>query len=101
MGCSPPGSSVHGILQARILEWVAISFSARDQISVSYVSCIAGRFFTYKQSGVILQHEKKKKIHHLSHFKLYDSLALSTFMILCNHPLDLIPESFHHSKQRP
>ena len=27
MGGSPPGSSVHGILQARILEWVAISFS--------------------------------------------------------------------------
>ena len=25
--CSPPGSSVHGVLQARILEWVAISFS--------------------------------------------------------------------------
>ena len=27
MGCSPPGSSVHGIFQARILEWVAIAFS--------------------------------------------------------------------------
>ena len=27
MNCSPPGSSVHGILQARILEWIAISFS--------------------------------------------------------------------------
>ena len=27
MNCSPPGSSVHGIFQARILEWVAISFS--------------------------------------------------------------------------
>ena len=27
MDCSPPGSSVHGILQARILEWAAISFS--------------------------------------------------------------------------
>ena len=27
IGCSPPGSSLHGILQARILEWVAISFS--------------------------------------------------------------------------
>ena len=27
MDCSPPGSSVHGISQARILEWVAISFS--------------------------------------------------------------------------
>ena len=29
MDCSPPGSSVHGILQARILEWVAISFSRK------------------------------------------------------------------------
>ena len=27
MDCSPPGSSVHGILQARVTEWVAISFS--------------------------------------------------------------------------
>ena len=48
MDCSPPGSSVHGSLQARILEWVAISFSRgssqpRDQTEVS---CIAGRFFT-------------------------------------------------------
>ena len=46
--CSPPGSSVHGILQARTLEWVAIPFSRgssrpRDQ---TQVSCIAGRFFT-------------------------------------------------------
>ena len=47
MDCSPPGSSVHGILQARILEWVAISyfreFSLRDG---TWVSCIAGRFLT-------------------------------------------------------
>ena len=48
MDCSPPGSSVHGILQARMLEWVAISFSrgssqSRDQ---TQVSCIAGRHFT-------------------------------------------------------
>ena len=47
MDCSPPGSSVHGILQGRILEWVAIPFSRgssqlRDQTQVSY---IAGRFF--------------------------------------------------------
>ena len=46
--CSPPGSSVHGILQARILEWVAISFSRgssrhRDWIRVSYT---AGKPFT-------------------------------------------------------
>ena len=31
MNCSPPGSSVHGILQARVLAWVAISFSKRDR----------------------------------------------------------------------
>ena len=41
--CSPPGSSVHGILQARILEWVAISFSRissqpRDQTQVSHIA---------------------------------------------------------------
>ena len=35
MDCSLPGSSIHGILQARILEWVAIPFS-RDQTSVSH-----------------------------------------------------------------
>ena len=50
---SPPGFSVHGIFQARILEWVAISFSRgssqpRDQ---THVSCIAGRFFTTKPPG--------------------------------------------------
>ena len=45
MDCSPPGSSVHGILQARIREWVAMpcsrgSSQPRDQTCVSYVSCI-------------------------------------------------------------
>ena len=48
MDCSPPDSSVHGILQARILEWVANPSSRgtswpRDQ---TQVSCIARRFFT-------------------------------------------------------
>ena len=49
LDCSPPGSSVHGILQARILEWVSIPFSKgsshpKDQ---TQVSCIAGRFLTF------------------------------------------------------
>ena len=48
MDFSPPGFSVHGILQARILHWVAISFSSgssrpRDKTWVSYIT---GRFFT-------------------------------------------------------
>ena len=47
MDCSPPGSSVHGILQARILEWVAIPFWGSSQPrDRAWVSCIAGRFFT-------------------------------------------------------
>ena len=49
MDCSPPGSSVRGFLQARILEWVAISVSRGSSKSRDYtqVSCIAGRFFTF------------------------------------------------------
>ena len=48
MDCSLPGSSVHGILQAGILKWVAVPFSRgpswpRDR---TQLSCIAGRFFT-------------------------------------------------------
>ena len=57
MDCSPPGSSVHGILQARILEWVAMPSSrgsskprdqtrTRDGTCVFYVSCI-GRQVLY------------------------------------------------------
>ena len=46
--CSLPGSSVHGILQARILEWVAISFSrgSSQPWDRNRVSRIAGRCFT-------------------------------------------------------
>ena len=51
LDCSLPGFSVYGILQASILEWVAISFSRRssrprDWTHTSEVSCLAGRFFT-------------------------------------------------------
>ena len=48
MDWSPPNSSVHGILQTRILEWVAISFSrgSSPHRDPTWVSHIAGRFFT-------------------------------------------------------
>ena len=51
MDCSPP-VSVHGILQARVLEWIAMpssrrSSQRRDQTAVFCISCIAGRFFTH------------------------------------------------------
>ena len=48
MDCRPPGSSVHGILQARTLERIAISFSraSSQPKDRTQVSCITGRFFT-------------------------------------------------------
>ena len=51
MDCSLPGSSIHGIFQARVLEWGAISFSRgssrpRDRTLLSYSSCI-GRWILY------------------------------------------------------
>ena len=49
MDCNPPGSSVHGILQARILEWVAMSSSrgSSQPRDWTWTSCIAGEFFTH------------------------------------------------------
>jgi len=48
MDCSLPGSSVHRILQARILEWFAVPFSRASSWPRDWtqVSCIAGRFYT-------------------------------------------------------
>ena len=52
MDCSPPGFSVHGILQARILEWIAIPFSRTSQPrDWTLVSSITGRFVTIWSIG--------------------------------------------------
>ena len=56
MDCSPPGSSVHGISQARIQAMVAISSfkgssQPKDRTHASCISCTAGRFFTTEPSG--------------------------------------------------
>ena len=67
MDCSPPGSSVHGFLQARMLEWVAIPFSrgssqSRDRTHVSH---IAGGFFT---SWATREAQPYKGFSHYSHY---------------------------------
>ena len=48
MDCSLPDCSVYGILQERILEWVAILFSSRSSLprNRTWISCIVGGFFT-------------------------------------------------------
>ena len=99
MDCSPPGSSVHGILQARTLEWVAISFSRRSsrpraRTKGSCGSCITGRFFTFwatrEAQHQIGQFKKKKKI------SLYNT-ALFWIILRIFKILDLFPQSpFRH-----
>ena len=63
--CSPSGSSVRGISQARILEWVAISsfrgsFQPRDGTRISYISCIGRELLyhwdTWKAPILLLEH---------------------------------------------
>ena len=75
MDCSPPSSSVHGILQARILEEAAIPFSRglsqpRDQ---TRVSCIASRFLT-----VWATREAFLKLKGMSHSAHLGQVALET-----------------------
>ena len=76
MDWSPSGSSVHGILQARMLEWVAMPSSRgfshpRDW---TQVSCVAGRFFTFwatrEAHDKARQHVKKQR-HHFTSKGLY------------------------------
>ena len=65
VGWSPPGSSVHGILQARTLEWVAVPFSSgssrpRNQTRISW---IADRFFTsWATKEVLCAHEESQSL---------------------------------------
>ena len=61
MDCSLPDPSVHGILQARILEWVAMPSSTgsswpRDQTCISYVSCIGSQVLSHQCHPFFLAH---------------------------------------------
>ena len=58
VNCSPPSSSVHGILQARILEWVAIFFSKGNFLLQEEVS-LTGKFI------LIINDTNMNKIEHL------------------------------------
>ena len=82
MDCSLPGSSIHGICQARMLEWVAMSCSRqsswpRDQ---THVSCITGRFFTTEPPGKPPRHvEDISQDDHSLIISLLGFLLLFTF----------------------
>ena len=74
MDCSPPGSSVHGTVPARIVEWVAISpcrgFSQpRDQTGISCTSSIEG-------SSLLLNHSGSHTVEHYSAIKRNDCIDI-------------------------
>ena len=88
---SPLGSSVHGILQARIVEFVAISYSRgsswpRDEIHVSCISCVAGRFCATEPPGKTLK--KPYDPPFSPHWSLSKSCSL---LLLGSIPTDLLP----------
>ena len=49
MDCSLPGSSVHGICQARVLEWVAIAFSERNPLGLDFLLVFVFELFNFKK----------------------------------------------------
>ena len=84
MDCSLPGSSVHGIIQVRILERVAISFSRGSSHPRNWtrVSCIAGRYFTDWA-----MREKSVALHY---FLARQSTSGSAFPNICLFPFQKI-----------
>ena len=94
LDCSPPGLSIHGIFQARILEWVAIAFSRRSSgpRDQTQVFCTAGKFSTHwaslKQTFLnslgqkrsyphpLLPHTRNLKIRLLPKFKPWDQCVI-------------------------
>ena len=104
MDCSPPDSSVHGILQARILEWVAISFSRgiswpkdRTQISciqfssvqlLGHVQFVAIPWIAACQASLSITNS-----WNLLKFMSIELVMPSNHLILC-HPLLLLPSIF-------
>ena len=83
MDCSPPWSSVHGIYQARILEWVVI-FSSRgssqpkDQTHSSYVSCIS-RWILYHYCYLGSPNIKIKSLQNQFKVKLGSAMLFSLY----------------------
>ena len=96
MDCSLPRSSLHGISQARILEWVAISFSRlssqpRDR---SWVSCIAGRFFNIWATRETLRYTDNTTVMAESEEELKSlSMKWSSSAVQCSASGSVVSES--------
>ena len=111
MDSSPPGSSVHGILQARILEWVAIPFSRRfsqprDRTQVSH---IAGRFFAVWVTCLDQWHNKSYvwKSHSKHHIQWWKTESFTSkiknkarMLLLFNVLLEVLVRAVRQEKEK-
>ena len=102
MDCSPPGSSVHGILQARLLEWEAISFSRgssqpRDQIQVSCISRQILYHSTTREAPHlwVWKHNLRRMIGKIAQFVTASSFS-NSFFHLCTHTQRVDPSHFRY-----
>ena len=97
MDCSLPGFSVHGISQARILEWVAISSSRGcflnpgikpRSLALQAVSCIAGGFFPTEQlrEPITVCQSVSQSVQSLSHVQLFATLWTTARQASCPSP---------------
>ena len=86
MDCSPPGSFVRGIPQARTLEWVAMPSprGSSQPRTRTQVSLIAGRFFTV---WVTRKWETTRKLHSCNQSHCYQAMSLSLFMGIRPSPI--------------
>ena len=89
MDCSPPGSSVHGILQARILEWVAIPFSRESSWCRDWtrVSSVVGIFFTVWAT---------KDETYLHHYWAPDCVLGLVLRVIHRYPVLFVSYSYRH-----
>ena len=81
MDFNPPGSSIHGVLQARILEWVAIPFSRRSSQPRDRTSCIVGRFFTIwatRESQILSSQKTSNSLYVFT--ELYINISCNQFL---------------------
>ena len=86
MDCSPPGSSVHGILQARILEWAAISsskgiFLTQGLNAILMSPALAGKFFTTSVEVHQPMPQRDSLLPHLPTTVLHKDVSI----IFCKH----------------
>ena len=120
MDCNLPSSSVHEILQARILEWVAISFSRgsswpRDR---TCISCISGGFFTDWATGedfmvnisvsvyvcmCVCLHTGNSNVyvHAYACIYIYTHTLISGLILMFLHPTFSIRFTYHFAEVHP